>query len=93
MKIQNKQSGKQGSFFIDEDGNMLAEMTYSLPANDVMIIDHTEVDESLRGKNVGSELVSEAVQFARAKNMKIVPQCSFARSVFQKTEDFRDVLE
>jgi predicted GNAT family acetyltransferase len=72
---------------------MLAEMTCTLPADDVMIIDHTEVDESVRRKTVGNELVNKAVEFARAKNIKIVPQCSFARSVFDRNHEFSDVLD
>jgi predicted GNAT family acetyltransferase len=33
-------------FFVGIDGNILAEMTYTMPAANKMIIDHTEVDAS-----------------------------------------------
>jgi uncharacterized protein len=92
MKIKNKETGNEGAFFIDRDGEVLAEMTYSLPQEKIMIIDHTEVDDQLRGKNIGNDLVSSAVEYARAKHMKIIPQCSFARSVFERNKDFADVL-
>jgi uncharacterized protein len=32
------------------------------------------------------------VKFAREKNIKILPLCSFAKSVFDKMEEIRDVL-
>ena len=93
MNISNKQTASQGVFYIDEGEELLAEMTYTVSDDRVMIIDHTEVHESLRGGHVGNELVARAVEFAREKNMKIVPQCSFARSVFEKQEELSDVLD
>ena len=79
-------------FYVEQDGNVLAEMTYTMPAENKMIIDHTEVGDELRGKNVGYQLVHTAVEYARTHNIKIIPLCPFAKSVFAKREEFRDVL-
>jgi uncharacterized protein len=46
----------------------------------------------LKGKGAGKELVSKSVEFAREKGIKIVPVCSFAKGVFDKTKEFQDVL-
>ena len=32
------------------------------------------------------------VKFARENNIKIIPLCPFAKSVFDRTESIRDVL-
>ena len=81
-------------FFVEMDGNILAEMVYSMPSPDKMIIEHTEVSEELKGKNVGNQLVHTAVEYARTKNIKIIPLCPFAKSVFdRKKEEFKDVLK
>ena len=37
-------------------------------------------------------MVTKAVEFAREKGIKILPLCPFAKSVFDKTPEFRDVL-
>jgi uncharacterized protein len=92
MKIQQKENDSKGSFFIEENGERLAEMTYSKAGDDRIIIDHTQVDDKLRGKGAGKQLVSAAVDHARKNNLKIVPLCPFARSVFDKVKEFRDVL-
>jgi predicted GNAT family acetyltransferase len=93
MKIQQKQEGSKGSFFIEEAGRLLAEMTYSMTGTELMIIDHTEVSDELRGQNIGYQLVKTAVDFARANQLKILPLCTFAHSVFKKkSEEFGDVL-
>jgi uncharacterized protein len=93
MLIQHKQEGSKGSFYVAEANTTLAAMTYSMAAADLMIIDHTEVDDVLRGKNVGYQLVNTAVEYARANGIKIIPLCPFAKSVFDKKKEvFADVL-
>ena len=94
MIIQHKQEGSKGSFYVEENNTALAEMTYSMAGNNVMIIDHTEVSDALSGKNVGYQLVHTAVEYARANHIKIFPLCPFAKSVFDKKKDeFGDVLK
>jgi len=79
-------------FYVGQDGAILAELVYAVPSSDKMIIEHTEVDESLKGKGIELQLVHTAVDYARTHHMKIVPLCSFAKSVFDKEEELRDVL-
>lgn len=93
MLIQQKQEGAKGLFYVEENDIVLAEMTYSMTGTTLMIIDHTEVSDALRGKNVGYQLVHTAVEYARTNHIKILPLCPFAKSVFDKKKDeFGDVL-
>jgi uncharacterized protein len=92
MEVQQKDNGEKGSFFIEQEGTQLAEMTYLWAGKDRIIIDHTEVDELLKGKGAGKLMVSKAVDFAREKGISIIPLCPFAKSVFDKTPEFKDVL-
>ena len=66
-------------------------MTYTASAT-MVIIDHTEVDPSLRGTGASGKLVQAAVDWARTEGVKILPLCPFARHVFDKTPEFADVL-
>lgn len=91
LKIEQQDDGAKGRFLIGQD-SVLAEMTYVWAGNDRIIIDHTEVSDALRGQGAGKQLVLKAVDFARARQIKIVPLCPFAKSVFQKNEELRDVL-
>jgi len=93
MNIQHEQSESKGVFFVEENGKRLAEMTYSKAGSTLIIIDHTEVSEELRGKSVGLQLVKAAVDYAREKNIKILPLCPFAKSVFDRKTDYHDVLK
>lgn len=92
MKIQRQQHGKRGAFFIEENGEWLAEMTYSREGTRKIVIDHTEVDDSLKGKGIGKYLVEAAVQYARKNNLLIKATCPFVKSVLEKDEQYEDIL-
>lgn len=91
MMILHKEDANEGAFYLEENGERLAEMVYT-KEKDRMIIQHTEVDESLRGKNIGFELVEHAVEYAREANLKIVPLCPFAKKIIERHKEFQDVL-
>ncbi len=92
MVVQHQHNESKGVFFVAQDNNTLAEMTYTLPAANKMIIDHTAVSDELRGKNIGAQLVHAAVEYARQQQMKIIPLCPFAVSVFKRKTEYADVL-
>ena len=92
MEIQQKDNAKTGMFFIEQEGEKVAKMIYTWAGDDRIIIEHTEVDDILKGQGAGKALVAKSVEFAREKGIKIVPICSFAKSVFNKTQEYQDVL-
>ena len=73
MEILQRQNGSKGDFYIEQNGVLLAEMTYSLSDPDIMIIDHTDVNEALRGQGAGAKMVQSAVAFARSAGKKLFP--------------------
>ena len=91
MVISHERPGHRGAFVVEKEGKRLAELTYTVAGSRV-ILDHTSVDDALRGSGAGKELVGKAVEWARAENRKLMPLCPFARSVFEKTPEYRDVL-
>ncbi|APY07294.1 GNAT family N-acetyltransferase [Winogradskyella sp. J14-2] len=92
MTIQHKDNGKKGEFYLEINSNKMASMTYSYAGDDKIIIDHTEVDPSLKGQGVGYKLVEASVVFAREQGLKIMPLCPFANAVFKKKTEYKDVL-
>ena len=89
--IEHEQTGHRGAFFVEEEGKRVAQLTYTV-AGTKIILDHTEIDDSLRGTGTGRKLVAAAVDWAREEDVRLMPLCPFARSVFDKTPDFADVL-
>lgn len=94
MKVEHMNQNKSGEFkLVDETTNdEVGEMTYVWQDEEVMIIDHTEIDPAYQGKNLGIELVKTAVEYARENNKKIIAMCPFAHAVFKNHEEFNDVI-
>ncbi|MEJ0057754.1 MAG: GNAT family N-acetyltransferase [Bacteroidota bacterium] len=92
MDIQLEQTDTRGSFYIEQEGKRVAFMEFSKAGKDRIIISHTDVSPVLKGKNAGKQLVAAAVDYARKNNIKIVPLCPFARSVFDRVKEYSDVL-
>lgn len=90
--IQHREDGHRGSFFIEQDGKRLAELTYSRANAALVIIDHTEVSKELAGQGMGRKLLDAAVQWARQTHTKVVATCPFANAQFAKDPSLRDVL-
>ena len=89
-EIRHTETGQRGVFFLERGGRRVAELTYSL-SGDKALVDHTYVDPALRGGTIAPSLVEAAVRWARAENRKIVPLCSYVRSVFARTKAYEDV--
>lgn len=92
MEIKQINDIRRGCFEALEDGKEAGKMTYTWAGDSKFIIDHTEVNAEFNGKGVGKKMVMAAVDYARNNNLKIIPLCPFAKSVFDKTEEIRDVL-
>lgn len=90
--VELKIEGSKGKAYIGDYYTPQAEMTFSMAGEKMMIIDHTEVGEALRGQGVGRQLLNVILEKARQDKIKILPLCPYAKSVFDKDESIRDVL-
>jgi uncharacterized protein len=92
IEIKQINEGTKGYFVAGDDGKEAGRMSYTFVGNSKIIIDHTEVDDAYRGQSIGKKLLMEIVEFARQNKIKIIPLCPFAKSVFDRTDEIRDVL-
>jgi hypothetical protein len=93
MEVLIKEDGSKGFAMARENGKRAGIMTYSITSPELIIIDHTEVEPAFEGKGVGKELLYKIVEMAREKNIKIIPLCPYAASMFKKLDDIKDVLK
>ena len=89
--IQQKETEGKGMFFIEKDGEMVAQLTYTLDDSNVMTLDHTETEPGETGKGLASSLVKHSVEYAREKDLKIDPLCEYAAAQFKRHESYREV--
>lgn len=93
MEIKLVDESTKGYAIAKENETTAGKMTYSKASTEFIIIDHTEVDPSFKGKGVGKQLLYKIVEMAREKNIKILPLCPFAKAMFEKLPDIQDVLK
>lgn len=76
----------------DPAGKTLAEVTFPDINENSVEINHTFVDDSLRGQGVAGKLMEELVNRLRAEGKTAVLTCSYAISWFEKNKGNNDLI-
>lgn len=92
MEVLHINEENKGYFKIIDKEKEAGRITYSWAGTDKFIIDHTEVDEAYKGKSLGKKMLIAAVAYAREKEAKILPLCPFAKTMFDRMDEIKDVL-
>ena len=88
MEFQHE---RERIFALDEQGKLVAEVTFPV-SEGVADIDHTFVDQSLRGQGVAGQLLEAAVRQIRAEGLRAKATCSYAVKWFEEHPDQSDLL-
>lgn len=75
-----------------EEGVILAEVTFPNVDTNLVEINHTFVDPSLRGQGIADQLLRNASDAIRNRGWKARPTCSYARTWFERNLDYKDLL-
>ena len=82
---------EDGRIYAMDADKLIAEVTF--PTRDgVADIDHTFVDDSLRGQGVAGQLVRAAADQIRADGNRARVTCSYARAWFARHPEEADLL-
>ncbi len=92
MIVKHEITETKGAFIAMEDHKKIGEMTYFPSDTDKITIDHTEVHPDEKGKGIGRVLLDKVIEYARENNLKIVPLCPYAKSMFDRDVNIRDIL-
>ncbi len=92
LRVEVEEDPPRGRFkLVHEAGDVLGEMRFSRESEDLIIIEHTEVDSSLRGKQGGRRFFDGMVAWARESGTRIRSDCPFTTSMFDRTPSARDI--
>lgn len=89
MDIQAIEGKDKGKVFIKNGESVLAEMTWYKGGRNYIVLDHTMVDDSLRGQGVGRKLLDQIVNMALERKYKILPECPFVVAMFDRYAEYR----
>ena len=78
------------AFEVTQDGQLAVLEYYR--QDDAIIFTHTGVPEELEGQGVGSALTRTGLDYARAQNLRVVPQCPFVRGYLERHPEYQDLV-
>lgn len=76
---------------LNDDDIEIGEVTFSIAGDNLLILDHTFVEDDYRGQGLAEQLVAKVVAKARKEGKKIIPLCPFARKEFETKAEYADV--
>lgn len=88
MEFQHEQDR---IFALSPNGDLIAEVTFPI-SHGVAIINHTFVDQSLRGKGTASQLLTLAAAQIKKSGFRALPTCSYAVKWFGDHPEYSDLL-
>ncbi|WP_100447923.1 GNAT family N-acetyltransferase [Glycomyces xiaoerkulensis] len=74
----------------DESGNVLGYLEY-LSRGEFIVLPHTEVDRSLRGRGQGGRLARFALDDLRDKDAKVYVTCPFMKRWMDSHPEYEDM--
>ena len=77
---------------MDRAGNEVGHMRFRRAEPGVIVIEHTEVESALRGRQGGRRIFECMVDWARRTGTRVRSECPFTTSMFKRTPAARDVL-
>jgi predicted GNAT family acetyltransferase len=94
IDIQLQEAGGLGRYtaHVDDHADQ-AELTFSRLDAETVIADHTWVPNSLRGQGVAQALVERLMDDARARGFRVVPRCSYVRTLAARHPEWDDVIQ
>jgi predicted GNAT family acetyltransferase len=72
------------------DGVVAGISVYRL-ADDVMVFEHTEVDEAYEGRGLGSRLARFALDDVRARGLRMRIECPFIRTYIRRHPEYDEL--
>jgi predicted GNAT family acetyltransferase len=90
VDVQHRENAKR---FTARTPSGLAYISYAVPDERTMDLQHTVVPEADRGQGVGGALVRTAIRHAREQGKRVIPTCPFVKAWLENHPDQADVLK
>jgi predicted GNAT family acetyltransferase len=91
MSYDIRHNEAESQFETTVDGHV-ALAAYDLEEPNRIVFTHTEVPESLSGRGIAGAIVKYGLDYAREKNLTVVPQCSYVAAFVKRHSEYADLL-
>jgi hypothetical protein len=81
----------RGLFFLEQDGNQIAEMEVSLEGKNLTVF-HTGVKPEFEGQGIAKKLLDHMADYARENQLKVIALCKYVHVQFSRHEaEYQDI--
>ena len=87
-EVRDNQAEQEFTLEVDGERAVAAYQLYG----DEIVFTHTVVPPAIEGRGVGSRLIRVALDSARDRGLKVVPQCPFVADFIRKHPGYRDLV-
>jgi len=70
----------------------LARVEFIKTKNDEIFLTHTEVDPSMEGQGIGSQLVKDVLEYSKKENLKVAPICPYIAAYIKRHPEYKSLL-
>jgi len=91
LNVEREDGALRGRYVIRLEDGLEAEMTYGRRENGIIVVDHTFVPPSHRGRGIAEQLMTAAIADAREQGFRIVPICSYVAAQFRRHPEWADL--
>ena len=82
---------EQSLFEIRVDGERAGRAEYELRSGS-MVLTHTVVDGAYRGQGLAGQLAKAALDAARERDLRVVPECSYIADYIAQHPEYADLV-
>jgi predicted GNAT family acetyltransferase len=87
-EVRDNRAEQEFTLEVDGERGVAAYQLYG----DEIVFTHTVVPPAIEGRGVGSRLIRVALDSARDRGLKVVPQCPFVADFIRKHPGYRDLV-
>ncbi len=89
LEIINNETDRR--FEVSING-LLSKLDY-IHDEDALVITHVGVHPDLRGMGVAGKLTQVALEFAKAKSLRVIPMCSYAVAFIRRNPQYAELTK
>ena len=91
MDADVRRNPERSRYELVQDGQVVGIADYR-ESGDAVVLPHTEIDPSMRGRGLGDILVQSVLDDLRDAGRSVVPSCWFVAAFIDDHPEYRDLL-
>ena len=91
MDADVRRNPERSRYELVQDGQVVGVADYR-ESGDTVVLPHTEIDRSMRGRGLGDVLVKGVLDDLRGGGRSVVPSCWFVAAYIDDHPEYRDLL-